>query len=266
MGVRGYSAALGRFLTMDDMNFRPGNLDNANLYVAFSSNGPNIYDPSGHEGDAVELEMDMVIDAAVESSNAVSTAGLGAEEGAATSEAAAEYEGLIEAQIEEASGKIPESVEQLQEQQNELVETQQSNLKQAIEENGATGRGEHFNKLGKDWEDITDKTLNEAAPEADIQANPRVGEGTGSQLDHVEDKYSLPQDGSSATRALNQMKNGSNALGENDTLILNVARTPTAEELSNFLSQLPSEVIHNVQVVSTVVDLYNAVRTALLIM
>lgn len=128
--------------------------------------------------------------------------------------------------------------------------------------------------LGQAWNDLTTKTLQEAAPDAEITADPAVAEGgPGSELDnlveqgdskvYVENKYSLPQDGSSLTRAYNQLTNGVNVLGENDSIILNVARAPTADELSEFLSGLPPEVIHNVQVVSTVTDLYTAVQTAL---
>ena len=64
------------------------------------------------------------------------------------------------------------------------------------------------------------------------------------------------------TRAVNQLSNASDFSGPNDSIILNVARPPTPDELTDFLSNLDPEVVHRVQVVSNVTDLYQAVKDA----
>src|SRR5205823_769418 len=136
------------------------------------------------------------------------------------------------------------------------------NLKTAIDENGAAGKGQHFNELGRDVQAISNRTITEAAPEgASVEKNVRVGQGTGAEVDNtieygdqklaLETKYSLPEpDTSAATRLNNQVINGARQVGPNGRVIVNTIRQPTQVQANNFLRSLPSNVASRVQIVS----------------
>jgi hypothetical protein len=170
---------------------------------------------------------------------------------------------------------VPESIEALQKQQAAIVAGQQAALREAIEDFGAQGKGIHFEQLGADIERLQTKVVTEAAPKASIELNPGVApraKGPGRFLDVlvekgnikvlVETKFSLPLSGEGLTRVQKQLSRGGRLLGENDRLILNVAKPPTPAEIAKFRSLLPANVRNKVRIVSNLEDLYTAVKAA----
>jgi hypothetical protein len=232
-----------------------------------------MWDPSGHDGEALTTLAVLGIGEALEVFGTNPELEQEVENGVVST--AQEAEAAVEGLAEDIGSDVPETVTQLQEQQAQIVENQQADLKDAIDEFGAEGKGLHFQELGKAVQDVADKAIEEGAPEDAIIKNnynfPGIT-GPGSQIDSlitrgdtsvfVETKYSLATDGDALTRAVNQLSNASDFSGPSDSVILNVARPPTPDELTEFLSNLDPEVVHRVQVVSNVTDLYQAVKDA----
>ena len=186
-----------------------------------------------------------------------------------------QYEQQVESLAESVGDALPSKIDELETATSNLVSGQQQSLQQAFQQ-GNTAVGQHFQQLGKDFQDISDEVADLAAPADSLTVQNATipgASGPGSQIDriitylnracYVEDKYSLPSNGTSLTRVINQLTNAANALQKTSgTLILNVARAPTASELATFLSRLPASVASNVQVVSGAAQAYNAIRGA----
>ena len=154
--------------------------------------------------------------------------------------------------------------------QRELLSNSQARIRAAIEAappgGKAAAKGRILNELGHDFQDLSTNTLKQI-PGAEVEKNVSIGTGPGSELDNqvslngktvlVESKYSI---GDVNERTVNQI---SNAVKTNGSVILNVARKPTATELAKLKTKLGDAVFSKVKVVSSQTELYEAAISAL---
>ncbi|WP_300452424.1 SpvB/TcaC N-terminal domain-containing protein [Accumulibacter sp.] len=153
--------------------------------------------------------------------------------------------------------------------QEELVRNQQKELKEAIERGGAKEKGRVLDAQGTTSENITRDTLNQVEG-ATVRPDVRIGKGEGSVIDnvvtrggktaYVESKLTIAEVND---RIVNQLTNATKVAQPGDTVILQVARTPSAGEIESLRNALGSDVFSKIKIVSSQSDLFSAVTTAL---
>ena len=257
-----------RFISMDSYGGITADPLSLHKYLYADGNPINGVDPSGH----VDLVETMTVTGMGSAAAAVtSNPTLVAQ---AEAELVAAGEGLLstaetgiadaEALVGEAAGQVRELVSEAY----ELVSTQVANQEAARE---AGQIGTYWNELGAAGENIVGKTVELATQgKADIVRNELDVLGTKLDIKALSDaanavvevKYSLQStDPAQVTRAINQLTNASLLAGPNDPVILFVMRQPTAQELTTFLGKLDPSVVHKVEVMSNVAELYTRLKS-----
>jgi hypothetical protein len=173
------------------------------------------------------------------------------------------------------AANVPQAVLDNQAAQDTLFANQQKQIQAAIDEGGASAKGAVFTAQGAEAEAITGRTLNQLS-DATVNTSVDVAEsGVGKQVDftvtrgnntaYVESKYSIS---TIYDRTVNQLTNAVEAADPNDLVILQVARTPTAGEITNLQNALGqttsgADVFSRIQIVSKQTDLYNILNAGL---
>jgi hypothetical protein len=122
---------------------------------------------------------------------------------------------------------------------------------------------------GTQVENITRDTL-EQVEGAKVTPNVKIGKGEGSEIDnvvergdkkaYVESKLTIAEPD---TRMINQLKNATKAAEPGDSVILQVAREPTAGEIQKLRNAVGDDVFSKIKIVSKQSDLFNVVTAAL---
>ncbi len=163
----------------------------------------------------------------------------------------------------------PKAVLENQAKQRKLVETQQKELKEAIDNATKEERskviGEKMDELGKTYQDISHNTLGNLSG-TKLQGNRRIGKGEGAEVDHVvsygkikvyvETKYSI---GTIRRRTVKQLTNAFKKAKPGDAIILNVARKPTPKEKLALKRALTPVVYRRIKIRYSQTSLYKAV-------
>jgi len=165
--------------------------------------------------------------------------------------------------------ETPSAIAKNQTAQDELIRNQQAELKEAIERGGAREKGRILDAQGTQAENITRDTLGKVEG-ATVRTDVKIGKGEGSVIDnvvtgggktvYVENKLTIADING---RIVNQLTNATKVAKSGDVVILQVARNPTASEISKLSNALGSDVFSKIQIVSKQTDLFDAVKAAL---
>lgn len=176
-----------------------------------------------------------------------------------------------------ASGAIPDGVLTQQTAQQNLVANSQSIIRGAIDDGGATAKGQAFNRIGAENENITRGTLAQIDGVVVDSGRGLGPSGPGRDLDFIatagsnqaiiESKYTISVASRAArTRITNQLTNAVNrasANGDGSFVVLQVARAPTPAELTALRTAVGDTVFNQVRIVSTQTELYQVVQAGL---
>jgi hypothetical protein len=188
---------------------------------------------------------------------------------AATKGTEAATKGTEAATKGEVAASSAERVSKNQAAQDRLIENQQTQLKEAVERGGKAEKGRVLDAQGTQVENITRDTL-EQVEGAKVTPNVKIGKGEGSEIDnvvergdkkaYVESKLTIAEPD---TRMINQLKNATKAAGPGDSVILQVAREPSAGEIQRLRNAVGDDVFSKIKIVSKQSDLFNVVTAAL---
>jgi hypothetical protein len=188
---------------------------------------------------------------------------------AATKGTEAATKGTEAATKGEVAASSAERVSKNQAAQDRLIENQQTQLKEAVERGGKAEKGRVLDAQGTQVENITRDTL-EQVEGAKVTPDVKIGKGEGSEIDnvvergdkkaYVESKLTIAEPDA---RMINQLKNATKAAGPGDSVILQVAREPTAGEIQKLRNAVGDDAFSKIKIVSKQSDLFNVVTAAL---